>query len=386
MTPEDLLIGAFEGATGMRCPVVPKIWCSLAARLTDTEPRDLIEDPALVLARLLDAAALAGCDAARMLLLPKRATRLEGGRLIEVGKDGRRLGEIDLNGGWATHLERAEDFDLANPEHIAFRTFWKHPGCRVQSLGDVRRIALPDRAFWRAAFSGPLQAARAQAGDRVALIGDCDSATLAWYIEFRGMEQAMFDLVEDPALVHAVMEQGVAYAVERGKFFIDEGLRVLRVNDSVANMSVISPAHWREFILPHLRTVCAELHRYRPDVKLYCHICGNVLPVMADLATAGLDGLGPLDPLGGFTVAQARAKAGPDATLIGGVDTMAFIEADPRAVYDQARRCIREGQVNGSRYVLSSGCAVPPESRLENLLALRQAAEDAAGDTAAAQG
>jgi hypothetical protein len=379
MTPEQLLIRTFEGTGGSRCPVVPKIWCSLAARLTGAEPRDLVEDPALILSRLIDAAAMTGSDAARMLLLPKRATRIEDGKLVEVGKDGRRLGEIDLNGGWATHLERAEDFDLANPEHIAFRTFWKHPGCRVKSIEDVRRITVPGRAFWRAAFSGPLRAARAQAGDRVALIGDCDSATLAWYIEFRGMEQAMFDLIEEPGLVHAVMEKGVEYAVERGKFCIDEGLRVLRVNDSVANMSVISPPHWREFILPHLRTVCAELHRYRPEVKLYCHICGNVFPVMADLATAGLDGLGPLDPLGGFTVAQAREKAGPEVTLIGGVNTMAFMQADPQPVYDQALSCIRAGQVKGSRYILSSGCALPPESRLENICALRQAAEDAFG-------
>ena len=142
-------------------------------------------------------------------------------------------------------------------------------------------------------------------------------------------------------------------------------------------MSVISPQAWRQFILPHMRDVCTELHRLCPGVRIYCHICGNVLPVIEDLVATGLDGIGPLDPLGGFTVAQARKKAGPGITLIGGVNTMDFMRAGPDEIYAQALRCIREGQVSGSRYILSSGCALPRGSRPENLLALRKASEDA---------
>jgi len=172
-----------------------------------------------------------------------------------------------------------------------------------------------------------------------------------------------------------VMEKGVEYAIERGKFCIDCGLRVLRLNDSVANMSVISPVLWREFIGPRLREVCEALRRYDPVVKIYCHICGNTLPVIADLAGAGLDGIGPLDPLGGFSVAQAREQAGTNVTLMGGVNTMDFIHATPDQMVETASRCIREGQVNNSRYILSSGCALPPAAKAETLLALRRAAE-----------
>jgi uroporphyrinogen-III decarboxylase len=374
MKPEQRLLDTFAGKATGRPPVVPKVWFDLAARLTGREPRALIEDPALAVLTTIDAAEQTGCDAARVLLMSRRQTREDGDRLVEI-EDGRRLGAIDLSGGWATHLDDPADFSIENPAHTGFRTFRKHHEPRVHSLADVSRIAVPDESFWEEQCGAMLEAAKTHAGERIALIGDCDSATLAWYIEFRGMEQAMFDLLEEPDLVHTVMEKGVAYAIARGRFFLDHGLRVLRLNDSVANMSVISPQTWREFILPHMRAVCTELHRYCPDSRIYCHICGNVLPVIEDLVATGLDGIGPLDPMGGFTVAQAREKAGAEITLVGGVNTTDFIHATPDHIVAQARRCIADGRVDGSRYILSSGCALPRDARRDNLLALRRAAE-----------
>ncbi len=377
MTATQHLLDTFNGIRTDRCPVVPKIWLDLAARLTGTAPREIIEDPARALTVVIDAALAAGCDAARLFFIPRRRTRWEGDALIEVDATGRRIGAIDLAGGWATHLERPEDFQTENPHHIAYHAFRKHDAPRVRSIADARRIAVPDRAFWEAQVTGDLRAAQIYADDRIALIGDCDTATLAWYIDFRGMQQAMFDLIEEPALVHAVMEKGVAYAIERGKFCIDCGLRLLRLNDSVANMSVISPASWREFILPHMREVCSELHRYNHEVKIYCHICGNIMPVIEALVDTGLDAIGPLDPLGGFTVAEARARVGETVTLLGGVNTMDFISATPDQLQARAKTCIAAGQVNGSRYILSSGCVVPPATTIANLHALRTASEQA---------
>lgn len=382
MNPTQRIIATFDGIPTDRCPVVPKIWFDLAARLTKTEPRAIIENPEIGLISIIDAANACGSDAARMLFLPARKTRWVKDRLVEVDQHENRVGEIDLSGGWATHLDNAGDFSIENPEHIGFRTFRKHHAPRVNTLEDARRIAIPDQAFWATHFEDRLKRAKARAGDQIALIGDCDSATLAWYIEFRGMEQAMYDLMEEPEIVHAVMEKGVEYAIERGRFCIDQGLNILRLNDSVGNMSVISPSLWREFIKPHMTTVCSELHRYASGAKIYCHICGNVLPIMPDLVETGLDAIGPLDPLGGFSVAQAREKAGQAITLMGGVNTLDFIHAQPENLRQQALECIRQGQIGNSRFILGSGCVVPPSANPANLVALLLASECAAAEHA----
>jgi uroporphyrinogen-III decarboxylase len=151
-------------------------------------------------------------------------------------------------------------------------------------------------------------------------------------------------------------------------------VRVLRVNDSIGNMSVISPRHWREFVFPHLKNVCAELHRYGPGVRIYCHICGNVLPILEGLVEAGLDCIAPLDPLGGFSVGQARRIVGDQMVLMGGVNTLSFVQSSPAEIHAEALRCIQQGEVNGGRFILGSGCALPRDARLENLRALADAA------------
>ncbi len=138
-------------------------------------------------------------------------------------------------------------------------------------------------------------------------------------------------------------------------------------------MSVISPKHWRTFIYPHMKTVCDELHSYCPDVRIYCHICGNIMPILEDLIATGLDCIGPLDPLGGFTCADVRKVTGNRIALMGGVNTLSFLNYSPEEIIEEARICIEGAGKTG--YILGSGCVVPRSVKKENLIALQNAAE-----------
>ena len=374
MQPAERLSITFAGGTPDRVPVMAKIWVNLAARLTGTELREIIESPGAALRVLVDAALSTGMDGARQLLFPARRTRWENGRLVEVDGQGRRLGEIDLEGGLATRLDDASAFRLSDPYHIAFHTSWCHGEPLVRDEADVARMAVPMKSFYESAGYGELlRQMQAYAGTRVGLCGDCDSATLAFCVSLRGMQQALIDLIDAPRLVHQLMDKGVAYAIERGKFLLDAGLRILRLNDSVANMLVISPRQWKQFIFARIKTVCDELHGYCPEARIYCHICGNILPIVELLMETGLDCIAPLDPLGGFTVGDVRRRTGDQMVLMGGVDTMSFVRSGPHELREEALRCIEEGERSG-RFLLGSGCALPADARRENLEALVAAA------------
>jgi uroporphyrinogen-III decarboxylase len=173
-------------------------------------------------------------------------------------------------------------------------------------------------------------------------------------------------------MTHVIMGRGVEHAVEKGKFHIDNGIRILRLNDSPANMLVISPDNFREFIFPHMKEVCDELHSYCPEVRIYSHICGYVMPIMEDLVKTGLDCVGCLDPLGNSTTAQAREAVGNRSALLGGVNTLSFIQSSPEEIIEESRICI-EGAGRDGGYVLGSGCVVPRKASKENLLALHEA-------------
>jgi uroporphyrinogen-III decarboxylase len=375
LTPAERLSTAVSGGMPDRVPVVPKIFIDSAARITGTGLIEVVEDPLTALSVILEAGLATRVDAVRQFHFPARRTETADGCVFEVDGRGRRIGEIDMLGGLTTRLFDPGELRLEDTYRMAYVQFWSSAEPYVRTLADVRRMSIPGREFYETIGCGDRQRQMLRrAGDRMAIIGDCISATLCFCVYFRGYENALLDLVEQPRLVHALMEKGVEYAVERGKFNIDLGLKVLRLNDSVGNMSVISPAHWREFIFPHMKEVCAELHRYDPQVRIYSHICGNVLPIVEDLIATGLDCIGPLDPLGRFTPKQVRNVAGDRVALMGGVNTLSFLADDPRQVIAEARACIEGAGVRGA-YVLGSGCMVPPASRPENLAALRTAAE-----------
>lgn len=368
------LYSALNGKQPDKVPVVPKIWVDLAANLTGTDLLDVITEPAAALGAIAEAAILCGCDAARQFHFPRRKIEVDGEKVYELGAAG-RVGEIDLQGGLATWLYDAKVFNLEDPAYMAYHHFWTANEPFVGSIGDARRMAVPDKKILSDfGWERRQREAINRYGDELALIGDCSSATMAFYVCMRGMNLAMFDLIEERQLVHAVMEKGEAIAISKGKLNLDMGLKILRLNDSVGNMTVISPEHWREFVFPHMKSVCDELHSYDDEARIYCHICGNVLPIAEDLVTAGIDCIGPLDPLGGMTPGQVRERVGNAVSLMGGVNTLSFVEKTPNQIIEEAHICIEEAGAKGG-YVLGSGCVVPRSAPADNLLALRTAAD-----------
>ncbi len=375
MTVIERIYTAIDGGVPDRVPVVPKIWVDLGARLTNTPLTEVVIDPLTALRVIARAGRECGVDAVRQFHFPARRIKEERGRVFEVGDQGEVLGEIDMAGGLATHLLDSTHFDIRDPRFMGYHHYWSAEAPLVRDLYEARRITVPPKGFYLEQGCGQRQQqVREELGEEVAVIGDCSSATMAFLVCLRGMNRALFDLIEEPELVHAVMEKGAAIAVEKGKFNIDLGLKILRLNDSVGNMSVISPEHWREFVFPHMREVCEALHAYDPQVRIYCHICGNILPIVEDLVETGLNCIGPLDPLGGFTPAQIRERVGEAVSLMGGVNTLTFLNSTPEQIVEESLTCMKQAGSQGG-YILGSGCVVPRGAAKENLLALREAAD-----------
>lgn len=311
-----------------RVPYIPKIWVDLAAKLTNTELIDVIRNPQLALDVLAEAGIMMGVDAVRQFHFPERKISVEEENVFELNAKGGKRGRIDMMGGLMTYLYDVEDYKMEDPYVMAHHHYWASNKPFIEKIEDVKKICVPDKSYYKEiGWDTRQKKVMDYVGDKIALIGDCDSATLAFYEAMRGIENAMYDLIMHPELVHAVMDKGTAIAIEKGKFNIDLGLKILRLNDSIANMNVISPDSWREFIKPHMKEVCDELHGYDKNVKIYCHICGNIMPIIEDLIEVGLDCIAPLDPLGGFSVKEIKEKVGDKVALMGGVNTLSFLDS-----------------------------------------------------------
>lgn len=364
-------LNAIQGKSVDRTPVVPKIWLDWTAAHGYVDPASALTDPEISMLGIIRAAMDMEFDAARVFLMPRRPVVEENGTLIHISDDGHRLGAVDLSGGWATRLTDSTDFNLTDPNVMMNPQSYAARVAPVQTMDDICRIAIPTADWYEAhGYGAMLDRAIGEADGKIALIGDCNTGTLSFYIAMRGMMNAMMDLIEDPELVHACMEKGIAISLERAKFFLNHGIRVLRYNDSSANMKLISADMWREYIAPHLKYFCSEVHRMAPDAKLYCHICGDVRPILKDLVDVGLDCIAPLDPLGGCSVKDIRDLVETEIVLMGGVNTLTLLKGTPESVEQEASACIRSG---GRGFIVGSGCAVARDTPPENLRALVQA-------------
>ena len=146
---------------------------------------------------------------ARLFLFPIRRVQRDEDAVIEVDESGQRLGEIDMEGGLATRLDRWEDFRLDDPYQVAFRTVVAP--CSAVSAGRGRcgaKWSCPTSPSTRSVATATWPGRWwPYAGDDVGLCGDCDSATMAFCVSLRGMQQALLDLIDSPELVHRLMEK-----------------------------------------------------------------------------------------------------------------------------------------------------------------------------------
>jgi uroporphyrinogen decarboxylase len=183
---------------------------------------------------------------------------------------------------------------------------------------------------------------------------------LAEYVDLRGMEPAMIDLIDAPRLFHQAAEVITANAIEFARRQIAAGADTVGVGDAAA--SLVGPGLFRDHVLPWEKKLFAGIHEAGGLVKL--HICGNINDLLADLAPSGADAI-DLDWM--VPVGRARRVVGPDVCLCGNFDPAAvLLRGSPQAVASAARQCIADG---GQRFILQPGCEVAPATPQANLRA-----------------
>ena len=90
-------------------------------------------------------------------------------------------------------------------------------------------------------------------------------------LELRGMMEALDDIYEDKGFLHDLMDYTTETLIVRGLAVSEMGI-TLHMGDPAAGMSVISPAVYREFVLPYHRRMVQALHA--DGARVVFHICG----------------------------------------------------------------------------------------------------------------
>lgn len=178
-----------------------------------------------------------------------------------------------------------------------------------------------------------------------------------------GVETLLVWMIEEPDKVLAAMQKTTRLVslYIRGQF--DAGAHVVQMSEPTASGDLISPAQYAEHVAPFHRDLAAGFDR-----PLITHICGNITRQLPHLASVGFRGIS-FDAK--TDIAAARAYLKGNSALIGYVPTSLLRDGSSEEAHAASRHCLVEGVD-----ALNAGCAVAPDTPLENIHAMIAAARE----------
>lgn len=206
----------------------------------------------------------------------------------------------------------------------------------------------------------------------------CTVWETAWYL--RSMEDLMADMVTDDERAALLLDRVTALAVQRIRLLAGAGADLVQLGDDIGMQStpMMSLPLWRQWLKPRLAAVVAAGREVKPDLLVFYHSCGYVLPFLEELADIGIDILNPVQPEC-MAFADVHARIGGRMSFWGTVGTQSTLPfGTPRevkeAVWANLRRCGAAGGL-----VVAPTHLVEPEVPWENLVAMKEAAAEFRG-------
>lgn len=189
-----------------------------------------------------------------------------------------------------------------------------------------------------------------------------------------GMTNLLMAYHAEPELVKELARIVVEYNKEFHRLAIEAGVDIIILGDDYAfrSATIMSPQHFREFILPGFKEVVQ-------NVKACGGLCikhsdGNLWGIMDDLVATGIHGTGPLEPGADMDLAEVKRRY-PNLTVMGNVDVDLLsrgTEEDVRAAtLDLIKRVSP-----GGRHILSSGNSISSSVKPENLKTMVETARE----------
>jgi uroporphyrinogen decarboxylase len=170
-------------------------------------------------------------------------------------------------------------------------------------------------------------------------------------------EQVMRMLYRNRQVLEALMDKVNEFLIEYGSALIENRANIIFLTEPTASASLISPPMFRQFVLPRLQTLTSKL-----DVPCILHMCGDTSGLLDAMAQTGAEVLS-LDQC--MNLEESR-KIVPKTALGGNVDPVnSLLMGTEEQIINDTLNCLRTGGT--SRFILMSGCSVPPKTPVENL-------------------
>ncbi|MBN2391734.1 MAG: hypothetical protein JXR84_13495 [Anaerolineae bacterium] len=176
-----------------------------------------------------------------------------------------------------------------------------------------------------------------------------------------GFEGMMLHLVDKPDLVRYAVQRFAEYSIRQVRTAARLGALGVWMEDCMTDM--INPQHYRTFNLPYLRQITDEIRA--TGMHSIHYFCGNPTGKWDLLLDTGADALALEESKKGFVIdiADVVERVNGRMTVLGNLDSVGILEqAGDEALRAEIARQIAAGRRNGSRFIMSLGSPVTPDT------------------------
>lgn len=175
-------------------------------------------------------------------------------------------------------------------------THMRHPLANADSVAAIEDYPFPDfDGQDGSAQKASVEAIHAQG---LAAVGQMQMTIweTAWAI--RGMENLMVDMMTGDDIATRLLDRVTAIAKIRAALYVGAGANILFVGDDIGmqRTAMMSDELYTTWLKPRLREVIDAARTINPDVLIFYHSCGMVLPFIPHLIDVGVDVLNPVQP------------------------------------------------------------------------------------------
>ncbi|HSO72888.1 MAG TPA: uroporphyrinogen decarboxylase family protein [Thermodesulfobacteriota bacterium] len=179
-------------------------------------------------------------------------------------------------------------------------------------------------------------------------------------------DRLMRMLYKNPPVLNRLLDRVTEFLLLFAQALRDQGARFLLIPEPTASGSMISPRMFDEWVLPRLQGIMRNI-----DLPCSLHICGDTSALLRAMAQTGARVLS-LDQCMDLKTARVGIE---EVALGGNVDPVkSLLLGSPQTVRENTWNCLR--QAGTQRFILMSGCSVPPGTPEENLRVMIEAARE----------